>query len=94
MTKPGLTLRRFRMVRMNSPAPTMSSRLKLICNATQVRRNFNAPPEPVPLCCLRDSTRRGFQNCKAGATLNSRLASKCGSHGEEQDAPIEGGRES
>ena len=62
------------MVRMNSPAPTMSSRLKLICSATQVRRNFNAPPEPVPPCCLRDSTRRGFQNCIAGARLNNRLA--------------------
>ena len=45
MAKPGSTLCRFWMVRTKSPAPTtMSSRLKPICKATQVRRNRREPP--------------------------------------------------
>ena len=93
MAKPGSTLRRFWMVRTNTPAPTMSSRLKPICSATQVRRNLQRSPGAGSSLLFEGLDETRVPELQSRRQAEEQAGDEGGGHSEEQNAPVEGGRE-
>ena len=77
------------MVRTNTPAPTISKRLKPICNATQVRRNAQGFPGAGTGLLFESFDETRIPELQSGRQAKEQAGGEGGDHSEEQNAPVQ-----